>query len=533
MKKAVVISLFIATLGIVACNNAKKSVLSTELDKYQVVKIAAPDLSDISDNGKECLNLYKFAAMQADEIYKKQAFSDPAALEKIADPAAKAYAEVNYGPWDRRTGRPFVDGYGMMPAGSNFYPADMTEEEFGALSDPAKYSPYTMITRSEDGSLKVEWFHNYFAEEIDKICNYLRAAADITIKPSVRAYLLAKIDALRSDDYYRSELAWLEMEDSKMDLVLGPDETNDDELYGIKKSYEAFVLLKDVQRTEELMKFTTRMEEFQQMLPCPEEFKAFVPGGHSDIFACDALYYGGKANAGIKVIAINLPFDERVQRERGTRTILMENIINAKFNEIIAPVGNVIIDIDQRAHVDADAFFWNIAFREVAHGLGVKSTLSGKPVAEALGSSAQTIEEAKSDILGVYLALQLINRHELNTTLSKEDALTTALTSFVRSGRFGNAEALGRANIICYNYLAANSSFNRNPNGHYTIDYANAEKAVASLAGELLKIQAQGDRTAAADFIRKYSSIGKDLEADFINIRLEKIPVDIRFEYEW
>ena len=522
-----------ATLAIAACDSTKKSILSTELDKYQIVKIAAPDLSDISDNGKECLNLYKFAAMPADEIYKKQAFSDPSSLLSIADPAAKAYAEVNYGPWDRRNGRPFVEGYGPMPAGSNFYPADMTAEEFEAIPDPAKYSPYTMITRTEDGSLKAEWFHNYFAEDIEKICNYLRAAADITIKPSVRAYLLAKIEALQTDDYYSSELAWLEMEDSKMDLVLGPDETNDDELYGLKKSFEAFVLLKDVARTEELMKFTTRMEELQQMLPCDARYKAFVPGDHSDIFACNALYYGGKANAGTKVIAINLPFDERVQRERGTRTILMENIITAKFNEIVAPVGNVIIDVDQRAHVDANAFFWNIAFREVAHGLGVKHTLSGKSVAEALGNEAQTIEEAKADILGVYLALQMIGRHELNATLSKEDALTTATTSFVRSGRFGNAEALGRANIICYNYLASCGAFNRNPNGHYTIDYGKAEEAVSALAAELLKIQAEGDKNAAADFIRKYSSVGKDLEADFINIRLEKIPIDIRFEYEW
>ena len=532
MKYSVVVP-FLCALTLVACNSSKKSILSTELDKYQVVKIGLPDISDISDNGKECLNLYKFAAMQADEIYKKQAFSNPASLLEISDEAARAYAQVNYGPWDRRTGRPFVEGYSMMPEGANFYPEDMTDEEFDAIADPAKYSPYTMITRAEDGSLKVEWFHNIFASDIDKICNYLRAAADITIKPSVRNYLLAKIDALRSDDYYRSELAWLEMEDSKMDLVLGPDETSDDERYGLKKSYEAFVLLKDVEKTEELMKFTPRMEEFQQMLPCKDEYKKFIPGSNSDIFACNAIYYGGKANAGVKVIAINLPYDERVQQERGTRTILMDNIIEAKFNEIIAPVGNVIIDVDQRAHVDADAFFWNIAFREVAHGLGVKQTVNGKNVADVLGNEAQTIEEAKADILGVYLALQLIKRHELNTTLSREDAITTALTSFIRSGRFGNAEAIGRANIICYNYLAANDAFNRNPNGQYTIDYDKAEAAIEALGSELLAFQAEGDKAAAKAFIAKYSQIGKELGSDFINIRLEKVPIDIRFEYEW
>ena len=533
MKKLVVVSAALALLSLASCNSSKKSVLSTELDKYQVVKIALPDISDISDNGKECLNLYKFAAAQVDNIYWQQAFGDNTPLLGIEDLAAKAYAMVNYGPWDRRNGRPFVPGYDKMPLGANFYPADMTDEEFRALDDPAKYSPYTMITRGEDGGLKVEWFHNYFAEDIEKICNYLRAAADITIKPSVRNYLLRKIEALQSDDFYQSDLAWLEMEDSKMDLVLGPDETNDDQLYGIKKSYEAFVLLKDVARTEELMKYTTRMQEFQQMLPVDARYRGFVPGANSDIFACNAIYYGGKANAGVKVIAINLPFDERVQQERGTRTILMENIIKAKFNEIIAPVGNIIIDVDQRARVDADAFFWNIAFREVAHGLGVKRTLDGNLVSDALGSEAQTIEEAKADILGVYLALKLIESHDLNALLTKEDALTTALVSFIRSGRFGNAEALGRANIICYNYLAENDAFQRNPKGEYVVNYAKAEEAVASLAGRLLEIQAKGDKAEAQNFIRRYSTIGKDLEADFINIRLEKIPIDIRFEYEW
>ena len=533
MNNTTITGILCTLCAVVACDNAHKSILDTELDKYQIVTIAAPDLSGITDNGKECLNLYKFAAMQADEIYRKQAFSDPAALLDIQDPAARAFAEVNYGPWDRRNGRPFVEGYGTMPAGANFYPADMTDEEFDALADPAKYSPYTMITRADDGSLQVEWYHNIFAPEIEKMCNYLRAAADVTIKPSVREYLLAKIDALQSDDYYRSELAWLEMEDSKMDLVLGPDETSDDERYGLKKSFESFVLLKNVERTEELMKFTTRMDEFQQMLPCEDKYKALTPGAHSDIFACDALYYGGKANAGVKVIAINLPFDARVQQERGTRTILMENIINAKFNEIIALAGNVLLDAELRAHVDAGAFFWNTAFREVAHGLGVKKSTGGKSVAEALGNEAQTIEEAKADILGVYLALQLIGRHELNNIISKEDAITTALISFIRSARNGNAEALGRANIICYNYLSQNGAFSRSHSGLYTIDFAKAEQAIASLAGELLKLQGEGNKAAAADFIARYSVIGNDLEADFINLRLEKIPIDIRFEYEW
>ena len=223
------------------------------VENYAVVKIPAPDLSGITDNGKEVLNLYRFAADEVDKIYWKQNFGEKDAfLGSIADPAAKLYAEINYGPWDRIDGKPFVEGFGAKPAGACFYPADMTAEEFKAFDDPAKNSPYTLVTRAddEDGSLKTVWYHDAYAESIDKIADYLKAAADITIKPSVREYLLKKIEGLRTDDYYASDKAWLEMTDSKMDLVIGPNEAVDDALYGTKASYGAYVLLKNLERTE-------------------------------------------------------------------------------------------------------------------------------------------------------------------------------------------------------------------------------------------------------------------------------------------
>lgn len=516
-----------------SCAQGPKSTMDKKVADYEIVKIASPDLSGITDNGKEVLRLYRWAADEADQIYWKQMMGGKAFLEEIADPALAEYARINYGPWDRISGETFLEGFGERPLGAGFYPADMTAEEFEALSDPAKNSPYTLIKRGEDGSLSVIPFHEEYAEEIQKICSFLQSAADLTIKESVRNYLLKKIEALRTDNYYESDLAWLDMTDSKMDLIIGPNETEDDQLYGRKASYGAFVLLKELNKTAEIDQLTSMLPELQASLPCDDAYKTFVPGMESDIYAYDALYYAGNYNAGIKVIAVNLPYDERVQAEKGTRTVLLHNVMKEKFNRIVFPIGNLLITGDQAAHLNDDAFFWNIAFREVAHGLGVKQTVNGKgSVAEALGNEALLSEEIKGNIVGLYLACNLIDTHKLSGIVTKEDAITTYIASLVRSERFGEGSALGRANIVIYNYLAENGAFARNESGKYVIDYGRAQEVVSLLAREILTIQATGDHEAAAALEKQYGSLSDTFKEDLRNIRLEGIPADIRFEFE-
>jgi len=524
--------LAIAVLALVACNQQKKTAMETALDRYAVVQIDAPDLSDISDNGKAVLNLYKFAAREADKIYWQQVFGDRSVMDRIQDDATREYAMVNYGPWDRRNGKPFVEGYGQMPAGANFYPQDLKEAEFQAYSDSLKNNPYTIVRRDSTGALETVWYHDAYKSEVETIANCLNVAADITIKPSVRKYLRAKANALLTDDYKAAEEAWLDMTDSKMDLVLGPDEVIDDHLYGVKKSYEAFVLLKDEAKTEELQKFMEKLPELQASLPCKEEYKSFQPGKESAIFACNAVYYAGAANVGKKLIAINLPFDEQVQAEKGSRTMLMDNIIKAKFYKIIAPCAGVFLDKDDE--IDEGSFFWNIAFREVSHGLGVKETVNGKgSVTAALGAEAAQIEEVKGDILGVYLASNLADKHVLSTLSNKKASIATFIVSTIRSSRFGEADNIGKGNIIIYNYLKEKGAFARQEDGVYSIDYAAAEKAIADLAGKVLEIQATGDTAEAKNLVSTYGSIGDDLKADFTQLRQERIPIDIRFEYNW
>lgn len=522
----------VALSVIAACDNEQKSSIQRKVDEYKTVRIAAPDLSGISDNGKEVLNLYRFAADQADSIYWKQAFGDKSEMTALTDEATRTFAMINYGPWDRITGETFVNGYGARPAGLNFYPADMTAEEFEAFDDPDKSSPFTLLRRNAEGGLETVWYHDAYKENINKICSYLKAAADITIRESVRNYLLKKIDALRSDNYYDCDLAWLDMEDSKMDLILGPDEVSDDQLLGLKASYEAFVLLKDEKQTENLKKIITHLPEFQASLPCADEYKTFAPGAESRIHACTALYYAGQANAGIKVIALNLPFNSKVQEEKGTKTILLENIINEKFNRIVFPAGLALLN-DSHA-LNRSAFFSNIACREIAHGLGVKETVNGKgSVASALGNEAAEFEEMKANMVGLFISYNLVKKHQSIGLTTPEDVLATYLANLLRSERFGEGEPLGRANIMIYNYLSKKDAFRRTPAGKYDIDYAIFYDAVTELSGRILEIQATGDYESAKAFSAEYGSVPETLKEDVRTLKLEGVPTDLRFEFEF
>ncbi len=532
MKKNLILTALVL-LTVVACKQTN-SPYARRVADYAVVNIEAPDLSGITDNGKEVLNLYRFAADEVDAIYWKQYFGDKQAfLDGLTDPMQKTFAEINYGPWDRTSGKSFVDGYADRLPGAGFYPADMTMEEFDAWENPDKNSPYTLVRRAEDGSLETVWFHDEYKDNIEKIGNYLKAAADITIKPSVAAYLLSKAEALKTDKYYESSIAWLDMDDSKMDLVIGPNEVTDDQLLGIKRSYEAFVLLKNEARTKELMQYVSRIGEFQEDLPGDPAYKTFQPGTGSNIFSCDALYYAGKANAGVKVIALNLPFDSDVQRDRGTRTILLENVINAKYNHIVNPGGEVLLESAFADHLSSDAFFWNIVFREVAHGLGVKETVNGKgSVEDALGNTASTIEEVKANAAGVLLVCKLQNHYDIHHIFTREDALATFFASLLRSERFGEGSALGRANIIIYNYLAQAGAFQRKDSGQYALNFDKMEAALSELTALVLKTQATGDSEFAGKLEADYSKRSSDFDADVLKLGLEKIPADIRFNFK-
>jgi len=519
-------------LAVVSCTQDKVD-FDRLVDNYAVVTIPAPDLTGITDNGKEVLKLYRMAADEVDNIYWQQNYGEKDAfLDSLESPSQRLYAEINYGPWDRIDGKSFVNGYGDKPAGARFYPSDMTAEEFDSWDDPAKNSPYTLARRTADGSLETVWYHDAYAGSISKIEEYLQRAADVTIKESVRNYLLKKIEGLKTDDYYESDKAWLEMNDSKMDLVIGPIEPVDDALYGTKASYGAYVLLKNLHRTEELSALAARMPELQEMLPGDPANRQFVPGAESDIFSCNVLYCSGYTNAGFKVIGINFPYDARVQEELGTRSIIFDNIIREKFNRTVYPVGQSLLEESYQPHVDASAFYWLIVFREIAKGLGVKETVNGRgTVAEALGNEALAIEKAKSNVLGTWLCAQEAEAYHISALFQKEDVLTTFVTNTIRSVRFGAADPTGIANIIVYNYLLETKAITWNATGRYSIDFDKTWQALEDLGAEILRIQAHGDIDAANSYIARYGVAGLESLSDKRVLERAGVPVDIRFTY--
>ena len=283
-------------------------------------------------------------------------------------------------------------------------------------------------------------YYEVFAEQ------HAAAAAKLREAAGLATYLGLRADALESDNYQPSDMAWLDMKENPIDVVIGPIETYEDLLFGAKAAHEGFVLIKDMEWSERLARFAALLPSLQESLPVADEYKAETPGTDSDLNAYDAVYYAGDANAGAKTIAINLPNDEEVQLAKGTRRLQLKNAMQAKFDEIMVPITRELIVEDQQEYVVFDAFFGNTMFHEVAHGLGVKNTITGMgTVREALLEHASPMEEGKADVVGLHMVTQLLERGELAEP-SVEHHYVTFLAGIFRSVRFGAASAHGRAN---------------------------------------------------------------------------------------
>ena len=500
-------------------------------DKYAEYTLTT-DISHLSDNEREMLRLLFEAADIMDGLFWKENYGDKEELmARIGDNADLCkLATIAYGPWDGLDGnKPFVEGIGPKPAGAQFYPADMTEEEWNAFDDPNKTSQYTMIVRDETGALKCVWYHDYFAEQIRKAASLLDDASELAGDEEFAEYLRLRAKALRTDDYLESDMQWMDVRNNNVDLVIGPIENYTDARYGIKASHEAFILIKDQEWTKQLARYAAFVPELQKQLPVPTEYKKEVPGSDVDLAAYDVVYYAGDCNANSKTIAINLPNDERVQLQRGTRKLQLKNAMQAKFDKILAPISEVLMTPESMEHIKFDAFFANVMFHETAHGMGIKNTITGKgTVREALGNQYNALEEAKADVLGLYLVTKLAEMGEYtNTTM--EDNYTTFMAGIFRSVRFGAASAHGKANMLTFNYFQNEGAFVRTEDGRYAIDFDKMKVAVEKLAGDILKHQGDGDYEATKAWMGEMSVIKPELQADLDRVNEAGIPVDIYY----
>jgi hypothetical protein len=506
--------------------------MERRVGQYTSVRLA-PDMAHLRDDQRRMVGLLIEAADAMDRVFWQQAFGDRAELMAVIDdPATRRYAEINYGPWDRlEEDAPFVAGYGPKPKGARFYPEGATAEEIeqAAKRKPELASLYTVVRRAGDG-LEAIPYHVVWKDEFELAAERLRQAAALSDSPSLRRYLELRAEALVTGDYRESDLAWMDVEDNDLDVVIGPIETYEDLLLGYKAAASATLMLRDRDWSERLQRYASVLPELQRGLPVPDEYKAETPGGDADLGAYDTLYVAGDANAAVKALAFNLPNDELVQLEKGTRRVQLKSAMRAKFEKILVPIASVLISEEQRSHVTFDSFFANGMFHEVAHGLGIKNTLSGRgTVREALKDHASALEEGKADVLGLYMVGALHERGELGE-VDLTDHYVTFLCSIFRSIRFGSTSAHGVANLIRFNFFQEQGAFTRGDDGRYRVDPERFPAAVRALSERLLRLQGDGDYGAVADFVARYGVRTPGLENALARVAEAQIPVDIVYE---
>jgi hypothetical protein len=491
------------------------------------------DLSHLGDRQREMIGVLIEASKIMDDLFWRQAWGDDygARLASIDDAEAHRFAELNYGPWDRLAeDSPFIKAVGPKPLGANFYPPDISKEEFDAAYLPGKKGLYSLVRRDNAGDLVLIPYHVAYKDELQEAASLLRQAADFAEDQQFATYLKLRAAALISDDFQTSDLFWMDVKSNEIDVVIGPIETYEDRLFGYRAAYESYVLIKDLEWSERLSRFAMFLPELQEGLPVPDEYKWETPGTDSDLNAYDVVYYAGHSNAGAKTIAINLPNDEEVQLEKGTRRLQLKNAMRAKFEKILLPISETLIDEGQRKHVTFDAFFGTTMFHEVAHGLGIKNTITGKgTVREALLDVASSMEEGKADVLGLYMITELHEAGELGD-VDLMDYYATFMASIFRSIRFGAASAHGKANMVRFNFFKEQGAFVRDPGtGTYRVDADRMTLAMTELSRLLLTLQGDGDYQGASELTAAKGVIGEQLQADLDRLASAGIPVDITF----
>ena len=526
-----VILAFGALTGCAPKTDEYTETMKAKLEQFKEVTLTT-DLSWLSEKEREMISILIDAADLMDEVFWMQAYGDKDQLMRELDNEfARQYALIHYGPWDRLGGMaPFVPELGAKPEGANFYPTDMTKEEFEAWDDPNKTSLYTVIRRDEAGNLVSVPYSQAYAEQHQKAAELLRQAAELAEDEGLKTYLLARAEALLNDDYQPSDFAWMAMKESNIDFVVGPIENYEDRLFGYKAANEAFVLVKDPEWSARLVKFNAMLPELQAGLPVPAQYKAETPGIDADMNVYYALYYAGDCNAGSKTIAINLPNDPEIHTSVGTRKLQLKNSMQAKFDNILVPIANMLIDESQRKHIKFDAFFENTTFHEVSHGMGVKNTITGQgPMREALREYYSPIEEAKADIMGLYLVTQLYEMGEI-TSGEVMDNYVTFFAGIFRSSRFGASSAHGRANMLTMKYFADGGAFVYQENGTYLVNFEAMREAVFALLADILMVQGDGNYAEAKNWVDQDGVMTDQLRTDLEKVNAAGIPVDIVFK---
>jgi hypothetical protein len=548
MVMAMVILAFAAMPG---CAKKEKIKIEPAADVAERLKVYAPyDIEVpwqiIGEENRAALQKIYEASRVMDELFLRQVWSHNVELRdelaRRGNPELLRFFWRNFGPWDRIDDDTPVLVKDAKPAGANFYPTDMTKEEFenwvkNHPQDKAAFeSNFTVIKRTGDNGLEAVPYSKEYGELLTRAARLLDEAAGLAKNESLANFLKLRAAAFLSDDYFESDMAWMDVRDNVIDLTIGPYEVYEDNLFNYKAAFEAFLCVRDPEETKQLDGLKAYLARMEQNLPIEDRYKNTSRGMESPISVVDEIFAAGDTKAGVQTIAFNLPNDERVREAKGSKKVMLRNICRAKFEKILAPIAQQVIAQDLLPYVTFDAYFNHILLHEFSHGLGPGtirlSDGTETTVNKSLRELYSGIEEAKADIVGEYNIYYLIDEGFFPEALAKETAVTN-LAGFFRSVRFGVGEAHGKAVMAIFNYLKEKGAYVRDPaTGLWSVDFTKIRDAVKSLSREILLLQARGDYDGTKAFMAKYGEMDPDVKTQLDN--LEGIPIDIepRFALE-
>lgn len=535
----------LAVLTIVACaptettmeptaDEADATAIETRLARYAPTEMTA-DLSGVPESERTVLVELIEASRLMDEIFLRQVSVDnPAVRDEVRAIGGplETYFDVNFGPWDRLDEMEPFYGETPHPPGAGYYPVDMSKEEFNAWIEAhpedkeAFESLYTVIRRDGEGLVAIPYSQAY-KEWLEPAAEHLRAAAAATANDSLRTFLESRAAAFASDDYYQSDMDWMDL-DAPVEVTIGPYENYEDGLFAYKAAFEGFVTVDIPEESARLARFKERLPWLERNLPIADEHKNFDRGSESPIRVVDEIFVGGDSKAGVQTLAFNLPNDERVREAKGSKKVMLRNVLQAKFDKILVPIAQRVLVEDQVDSVSFDAFFAESLHHELSHGLGPgQITVDGREteVRMELKDLYSTLEEAKADVMGVYNILALSAEGEIAAAVA--DTLhATYVAGLFRSARFGLHEAHGRGVVSQFNYLLEKGALEVDAEGRFRAVPEVFAGAIESLLQEMLMLQALGDYEATHAFLETYGVATPELERAIG--RLDEVPVDIR-----
>jgi len=521
---------------------ATESALAAKIRRFAPTDVTV-DPSQLSDNDRKGLDKIIEAAKLLDPLFMRQVWSGNDALQKKleADTSPDGrerlhYFMINKGPWSRLDkNEPFIDGVPpLKPPQAGYYPDDIKKDEFNAwvatLPEADKLRAtgfFTVIRRDPDGKLKAVPYHEEYREFLEPASKLLKEAAELTTNQTLKNFLTKRADAFLSDDYYASDVAWMEL-DAPIDVTFGPYETYEDELFGYKAAFEAYVTLRDEAESAKLVKFSSYLQELENNLPIDPRYRNPKLGAASPIRVVDSVFSSGEGNVGVQTAAYNLPNDEKVVKEKGSKRVMLKNVQEAKFNKVLVPIAEHIMDPSQQSQISFDAFFTHILCHELMHGLGpheIKVQGRDSSVRKALKEIYSAIEEAKADITGLWALQYLIDHGGVDKAMER-DLYTTYLASSFRSVRFGITEAHGKGQALQFNYLLDDGGIKMDEaTGTFSIDTSKIKDSVRKLTSEILTIEAEGAYDRAKALLDKYAVIRPAMQKALDQLGV--VPVDI------